>query len=124
MDVLIVEYNPELGLLWKSHIERLGHRPILVHDDETALNHLRGHGPDVIVIDLDLPEAGATAVADYVAYRHPNCRIVLVTASSFFSDGSIFALSPNVCAFLPALTSPEDIAAVVEFHGQRKAAAC
>ena len=59
------------------------------------------------------------AVADYAAYRHPDARLIFVTATSFFSDGSIFAMSPNVCAFLPARTPPEDLAAVVEFHGNR-----
>jgi DNA-binding response OmpR family regulator len=122
MDVLIVENTPELGALWAKTLARQGIDAVVVTDEDAAIAHLHAQQPDVIVADLDLPGAGAMAVADYAAYRHPTTPVVFVTASSFFSDGSIFSHSPNACAFLPARTPPEDLAAVVEFHGRRKAA--
>lgn len=123
MSVLIVEERPELGELWQSHLARLGMPATVVGDVEAALAYLSDTRPQVIVADLDLPGSGALAVADYAGYRHPGARIVFVTASSFFSDGSIFAASPNACAFLPARTPPEDLAAVVEFQVRRHSAA-
>ncbi|OIP84959.1 MAG: hypothetical protein AUK37_05065 [Rhodobacterales bacterium CG2_30_65_12] len=122
MNVLIVESAAELGALWAAALARQGiEAVVVVADEDAAIAHLHAHPADVIVADLDLPGAGAIAVADYAAYRHPEARVIFVTASSFFSDGSIFAHSPNACAFLPARTAPEDLAAVVEFHGRRKA---
>lgn len=123
MQVLIVENSAELGALWSAALARSNAKVSLVANEDDAIAHLQAQAPDVIVADLDLPDTGAMAVADYAAYRHPDARIVFVTASSFFSDGSIFAHSPNACAFLPARTSPEDLAAIVEFHGQRSKAA-
>ena len=122
MKVLIVEANPSLARLWGSHLGRHGIDVIVAKDDEAALAFLRDIQPAVIVADLDLPASGAMAVADYSGYRYPDVRVVFVTASSFFSDGSIFAACPNACAFLPARTPAEDLAAVVEFHARRKAA--
>lgn len=121
MNVLIVEANPDLGTLWMKHLVRLGLETVVVDSEDAALKSLRASRPDVIVVDLDLPGPGAIGVADYAAYRHPEARVIFVTASSFFSDGSIFALAPNAAAFLPARTPPEDLAAVVEFHGRRHA---
>jgi DNA-binding NtrC family response regulator len=119
MGVLIVEADPELGRLWGDHLARLGIGSRLVGGEEAAIGALSEAPAGVIVIDLDLPGSAAMAVADYAAYRRPEARVIFVTASSFFSDGSLFAISPNAAAFLPARTPPEDLAAVVEFHARR-----
>lgn len=119
MNVLIVEQNPELGKLWENHLLRQGCQVTLSGSEEEALANLHNWEPEVIVADLDLPGSGAIAVADYAAYRYPDARVIFVTASTFFSDGSIFSMSPNACAFLPTRTAPEDLAALVEFHGRR-----
>ena len=37
----------------------------------------------------------AMAVADFASYRRPEARVIFVTNTSFFSDGSIFAHSPS-----------------------------
>lgn len=124
MKVLIVESSAELGALWARVLTRNAMEVTVAATEDAAIAHLQNcDTPDIIVADLDLPGAGAMAVADYAAYRHPDARIIFVTAASFFSDGSIFAHSPNACAFLPARTAPEDLAAVVEFHGRRSRAA-
>ncbi|MEZ5777655.1 MAG: hypothetical protein R3E44_04760 [Paracoccaceae bacterium] len=117
MRVLIVETNPDLGWLWKRHLERLSATVILAHGQEEAVAYLEREAVDVIVLDLVLAEGSAIAVADYAAYRRPAAKIVFVTNTSFFSDGSIFQHSPNACAFLPSATPPEDLAAVVEHYG-------
>jgi hypothetical protein len=42
--------------------------------------------------------------------------VIFVTDTSFFSDGSIFNLAANACAFIQTNTPPEDIAALVEHY--------
>jgi CheY-like chemotaxis protein len=121
MKVLIVEDNSDLGQLWLSHLTRLGHSVTLVADADAAIEMLGDDGADVIIADLDLPAAAAASVADYAAYRLPETRVIFVTASTFFSDGSAFAIAANACACLPTQTAPEDLAAVVEYHGPRAA---
>ncbi|MFD1341098.1 hypothetical protein [Litorisediminicola beolgyonensis] len=119
MDVLLVESRDELGLLWHRHLERAG---ITVHRARTqfAATDLISKRPfDVIVLDLVLEEGSALAVADFASYRQTDCRVIFVTNTSFFSDGSIFNLCANACAFLPAATKPEDLAAMVEHYGSR-----
>lgn len=121
MKVLIVEDNADLGQLWLSHLTRLGHSVTLVDGADAAIEMLGDDGADVIIADLDLPASAAASVADYAAYRLPGTPVIFVTASTFFSDGSGFALAANACACLPTQTAPEDLAAVVEFHGPRAA---
>lgn len=117
MDVLIVESRPELGAVWQRHVERQGASVELVHGQEEAVRYLGQHSADIIVLDLVLDDGSALAVADFASYRHPNARVIFVTDTTFFSDGSIFNHASNACAFVPAGTRPEDLAAMVEHYG-------
>lgn len=118
MDVLIVESKTPLAQIWQSHLMRHGVDVARVADGDTALERLAEEAFDVIVLDLFLEHGSALAVADYAQYRHPEAKIVFVTDTTFFSDGSIFQLIPNAAGFLRTETPPEDLAAIVEHHGR------
>jgi DNA-binding NtrC family response regulator len=116
MKVLIVESCLDLGMLWKRHLERQKAVVTLVESQEAATLALHADGYDIIVLDLVISEGSALAVADFASYRRPNARVIFVTNTSFFSDGSMFAHSPNACAFVQSGTPPDDLAAMVEHY--------
>ncbi|MEM9579451.1 MAG: response regulator [Pseudomonadota bacterium] len=118
MDVLIVESQPDLGKLWKSCLQRQGMTVQLVPDQENAFEALRQAEFDIIILDLVLADGQALSIADYASYRRPTARVIFVTNTSFFSDGSIFQLSGNACAFVQSETPPEDLAAMVEHYAR------
>ncbi len=113
MIVLIVEPEPELGRLWKRHLERQGAEVYMVEGQSAAFDTLRAVPVDVIVLDLVLREGSALAISDYAGYRRPDARVIFVTNTTFFSDGSIFLHSLNASAFLQSATPPEDLATMV-----------
>lgn len=119
MRVLIVESDQDLGRLWKGHLTRSGAQAELVSSQQHAVERLAEQSFSVLVINLELGDGSAFAVADYANYRRPDIKVIFVTNSTFFSDGSIFQHVPNVCAFLPVHTRPEDLVALVEHHGAR-----
>lgn len=116
MNVLIVESQADLGTLWQKHMERQGMIVNLVNGYDDAIEHLTEHAPDIIILDLVLPQGSALAISDFASYRHPDARVIFVTNTSFFSDGSIFAHSNNACAFVQSETPPEDLTAMVEHY--------
>ena len=116
MDILIAERNPELGRIWAQHLERQDVQVTCVTDRDSAILALSDRTPALIVISLSLGEAEALSIADYAAYRHPDTKVIFVTQSSFFSDGSIFDHAANACACLPQDTAPQDLAALVQYH--------
>jgi len=116
MSVLIVESSSDLGVLWKRHLERQKAEVTLVQSQEAAIMALTDDDYDIIVLDLVIDDGSALAVSDFASYRRPNARVIFVTDTSFFSDGSIFAHSPNACAFVQSGTPPEDLAAMVEHY--------
>ena len=117
MNVLIVQSCAELGLLWQRHMERHDMRVTCTATESGALAHLANCPTDIIVLDLVIDEGAALAVSDYANYRWPDAKVVFVTDTTFFSDGSIFAHCANARAFLPSSTRPEDLAAIVEHCG-------
>ena len=120
MNVLIVESHSDLGALWQRHLERHGAEVSLASSQEDAIANLCSDDFDIIVLDLVLRHGSALAVADFASYRRPGAQVIFVTNTSFFSDGSIFAHSPNACAFVQSGTPPEDLAAMVEHYaGER-----
>ncbi len=119
MHVLIVQSRPDLGTLWQQHLERQGHEVSLASTQDAATAYLDEHAVEIIILDLVLQDGSALAVADYAEYRAPMARVIFVTSTSFFSDGSIFAHSGNARAFVASDTPPEDLAAMVEHYGGR-----
>jgi len=115
--VLIVESVPELANVWQRHLER--HCMVVAHayGQQDAIAHLSEQETDIIIQDLVINEGAALAIADYANYRQPAARVIFVTNTTFFSDGSIFAHSANARAFVQSSTPPEDLAAMVAHYG-------
>ena len=117
MNILIVESNEALGWIWRRHLERPGHEVKLVHRQDDAIEVLRRGVIDVIVLDIVLADGGALAVSDFASYRRPSAKVIFVTNTTFFADGSIFGLAPNARAYVQSSTPPEDLAMMVEHYG-------
>lgn len=118
MEILIVEDDPNLARVWGRHLARAGARVTLAQDQQGAVARIDQGPLAALVIDIGLAAGSAVAVADYARFRQPEARVVLVSARQFFSDGSIFSLVPNACAYLARGTDPEDLAAVVNHHAR------
>ena len=117
MRVLIVKENPNIGQVWCSHLERHDCDVLLAACQSSAIQALQDNAVDIIVLDLVLEQGSAFAIADFASYRQPTAKIIFVTNSNFFSDGSIFQHIPNACAMMPAPVNPEDLGALVEHYG-------
>ena len=115
MHILIVQENRDLGQVWARHLEREGHTTELVRSQEGAISALQARECKVIVLDVMLRDGSAFAISDFASYRWPATRVVFVTSSTFFSDGSIFQHAQNACAYQKSDTDPEDLAKMVTY---------
>ena len=118
MVILIVEENAGLSAIWARHLERRGQNAVVAGSQGEAIAFLRESPVDVIILDLLLKDGSPIAVADYASYRWPKSKIIFVTNKTFFSDGSIFNHIPNAAAIVADATPPNDLAAIVEYHGR------
>lgn len=118
MRVLIVHGQRELAEIWARHLERIGATVEIVSDQERAVAVLNTSDVQTILLSLKIPSGSALAVADYASYRRPESKIIFVSNSSFFSDGSIFAHFANASAMMPEDTPPDDLVAMVEHYSK------
>jgi DNA-binding NtrC family response regulator len=119
--ILIVEHNRDLAAIWARFLMRQGMACTLAGSSAEAYDALRHASFQALVLDIELPEGAALAVADFATYRDPEIPIIAVTARGFFSDSAIFELIPNARGLLRAPLRPEDMAAMVEHYGGRHA---
>ena len=119
MKILVIEADASLGDIWCKHLERQGYDVEMASDEKTAIDQLRFSKFDVLVLDLSTKNASVLAISDFATYRNPDVAIIVVTANSFFSDGSIFEVSANARAYLQSDMPPEDLTAMVEHYGRR-----
>lgn len=121
MRVLIAQHNADLGKIWAGFLEREGIDVSLALSQAEALKLLRAQEFDALVLEMVMPDGGAIAIADFAAYRFPDAPVITVNSSSFFSDGSIFQLLPNVHSVLQAPIEGNDLAAMVShLHNKQK----
>jgi DNA-binding NtrC family response regulator len=120
MNVLIVESKRHLAELWRRALERLGAHVDIASSQDQAADMAAAATYHIVVLDLIPDEGSAFAVADFMNYRQPDAQVIFVTNTSFFSDGSIFQLFSNACAYVQSETAPDDLAAIIEHYAANR----
>lgn len=116
MRVLIAENKADLAQLWQRHLVRMGLETLIARTSDEALERMVTQTFRVVVINLLLPSGGALGIADYARVKMPEAKVVFVTDQTFFRDGSLFGLVPNLRMTIKSDTPPEDVAAIVHHY--------
>jgi CheY-like chemotaxis protein len=83
LDVLIVEDAPEAAELLEDFIASFGHQARVAHCGVDALELVAQRVPDVVLLDLSLPDMTGHDVATEIRTRYgKRCRIVALTGYS------------------------------------------
>jgi DNA-binding NarL/FixJ family response regulator len=70
------------------------------------------HAPDVLLVDLGLPDIGGVEVIRHAAARHPDCDVLVVTM--FGDDAHVVAsIEAGATGYLLKDASPERVAASI-----------
>jgi DNA-binding NtrC family response regulator len=112
--VLVVEDDPNLRALWGAVIERAGHKARLVETEPAARDMLMTEPFDLVLLDLFLGETDGASVANFATHLNPSCKVVVVTGTSLYPNGELFAMAPSVWAVMRKPVDIEDIMALCE----------
>ena len=83
LDVLIVEDTLETAELLEDFVGAFGHQPRVAHDGARALELVAEKVPDLILLDLSLPDMTGHEIAAAIRARYGRaCRIVALTGYS------------------------------------------
>jgi DNA-binding response OmpR family regulator len=81
--ILIVEDEPDAAFLLQFHLRRYGYQTVAAADGVAGLTEAREHLPDLIIMDLMLPELHGLALCRLLrsSPRTRHIRIMVLTAA-------------------------------------------
>lgn len=114
IQVLVVEDDPYFQLLFQSALDNapgidfLGLAP----DGATALSELRESSPEVLLVDLGLPDMSGLEVIRYCAANHARCDIMVITVFGD-EDHVLRSIEAGATGYLLKDSMPEDLVAQI-----------
>jgi DNA-binding response OmpR family regulator len=78
--VLVVDDDDTIATVVSGYLERAGHTAEHVGDGNTALKAIEADPPELIVLDIMLPEVDGLEVCRRVRVSHPGLPIIMLTA--------------------------------------------
>lgn len=83
-----------------------------VSDGDAIVSTALAHGPDVAVVDIDMPGTDGLTAAAHLHERCPECKVLILTVLD--KPGNLRrALAAHVAGFLPKDTPAEDLLTAV-----------
>jgi CheY-like chemotaxis protein len=79
MKILVVDDNTDSADMLAALLCRRGHQVQVAYDGPAALDQVAQLGPDVVLLDLGLPEMDGYEVARRVRAEHPDVQLVALT---------------------------------------------
>src|SRR5512140_3381 len=109
--ILVVDDEPKITQLVSDYLERAGYGVQVAHDGKTALSHARTDKPDLIVLDLGLPQMdGLDFTREF--RRSSNAPIIMLTARSEETD-KLIGLELGADDYITKPFSPKELVARV-----------
>jgi CheY-like chemotaxis protein len=118
MRVLVAEDNLVNQKVARALLERLGHTVTVVPTGREALEHCRTHSPDIIFMDVQMPEMDGLAATEAIRAfeagfpKHPHVPIVAMTANAMKGDREK-CLQAGMDDYLNKPFHPEELKAVI-----------
>ena len=116
MRVLVVDDDPNLISLWCAVFEGHGHICTVAESVSDARKQLMADQFDLVLLDLYVGADTGLSVATLAGYSNPNCKVIVVTGSTLFPRGELFAMAPSIATVLRKPIDIEELVAVCEHH--------
>ena len=109
--ILVVDDDKRTADLIRLYLERDGYRVLLAHDGRAALEAARGRGPDLIVLDLMLPQVDGLDVCR-ILRAESRVPIIMLTARTT-EDDKLLGLDLGADDYVTKPFSPREVVARV-----------
>ncbi len=109
--ILVVDDEPKITQLARDYLEHAGYTVVTARDGRSALTAFRTHKPDLMVLDLGLPEMDGLDVTRAVR-RESSVPIVMLTARGEESD-KLVGLELGADDYMVKPFSPKELVARV-----------
>ncbi len=113
--VLIVDDEPSTAEMFRLMLEQAGFETFVVHGTGTAINAIRRHRPDLLLVDVMMPGVSGLELCRYVR-REPDLThipIVMISAKSQPEDEAA-GLAAGATIYLKKPVSKQDLLRGIE----------
>lgn len=85
--ILLVEDEENIRLLYQQELEQDGHQILCAEDGKTAIDMAREHQPDLVIMDINLPEKmdGIESMSRILA-ENKDIPVIINTGYSEYQD--------------------------------------
>lgn len=84
--ILIVEDEPNLRILYEKEFSEEGYDVVFAKDGKEAIQKTKEHAPDLIIMDLRLPEVDGIEAMQRILEIDKNIPIIINSAYSSYQD--------------------------------------
>jgi two-component system alkaline phosphatase synthesis response regulator PhoP len=109
--ILVVDDEPKIVQLARDYLEHAGFEVVTANDGKTALSIVRAEKPDLIVLDLGLPEMDGLDVTRSIR-KFSNVPIIMLTARAEETD-KLIGLEIGADDYITKPFSPKELVARV-----------
>ncbi len=109
--ILVVDDEPKIVQLARDYLEQAGFRVVAAHNGKTALAAAHAEKPDLVVLDLGLPELDGLDVTRALR-KGSNVPIIMLTARSEETD-KLIGLELGADDYMTKPFSPRELVARV-----------
>jgi two-component system response regulator ResD len=120
--VLVVDDDETVAQVVVSYLERAGHQVEHVADGAAALKAIDANPPDLLVLDLMLPEIDGLEVCRRVRRSHPDLPVIMLTALGEAED-RIAGLEVGADDYVTKPFSPRELVLRIDSVLRRSTAA-
>src|SRR5689334_19896662 len=80
ISILIIEDNLPTQQSLHTVLSQAGYETLLAHDSVTARNFLAKKSPDLVLLDLMLPDISGETLCQEIKMHHPHTQVIMLTA--------------------------------------------
>lgn len=91
MKILVVDDDIHIQRLYKEELTDEGHEIIIADNGKTALELFDSEDPDVVTLDILLPDIDGIALLRKMKEKRPKTPIIMSTAYDYRDDFAVWA---------------------------------
>jgi len=117
--ILIIDDDPQIRMLLCDRLKMSGYRVVQAENGIQGLDMIIKENPDLVLLDLMMPEMDGIEVLDRITRDYPDLVVVILTAFGTI-EKAIEAMKLGAYDFLPKPCKPDHILLVVNKALERK----
>ena len=113
--ILVADDDEDILMLVAFRLRRAGHEVITAADGDQALELLRHHSPDLLILDVRMPKVTGIDVVRALRESEPTRRVPVILLSASVQDDSVqVGFEAGADEYIKKPFSPHDLVARVD----------